>query len=391
MKQEYRYAKGWRIFSFILFPSLMIGFGYLGIMPYIKNADLVATILLTALSIGVECLMVLGLIDLYKGKLVLEENTISAIGIFKTRSLKLSEIKGFKRDNNYLYYIPLSNKLKQIKVSSYMGRYSYLVNWTEQRFTNLDLQELQKEEEEILTNEDFGSTVEEREELLKKAKKVSRIINTISFISAISLWFTPKFYNVQVLICAALPIIGFIIYKRFKGLIRIDDTSNSNNPNILLSTFFMPSCVLMIRAFADFNVLNYENLWKPVIVIFASLAFVMIKDSNVKYNFKKGVTYIAIIGIFVLGSMYAYGFIITSNSIFDPSRPEFYKAKVLDKRVSSGKSTTYYLELSRWGPQNEIEEVQVKRTIYIEKEVGDSALISFKKGLYKIPYYTLIE
>jgi hypothetical protein len=89
--------------------------------------------------------------------------------------------------------------------------------------------------------------------------------------------------------------------------------------------------------------------------------------------------------------MYAYGFIITTNSVFDTAQPEYYKAKILDKRISSGKSTSYYFELSSWGPQSQNDEVMVNRELYNEKEVGDSALIYFSEGFYKIPYFIVIQ
>lgn len=390
MKQEYGYAKGWRIFLGVLLPACMIGFGYLAVMPFINNSGTGAKIFLPLLAIGLEFLMVLGLIDLFKGKLIVEKDKITSVGVFKTRTLKLSEIKGFKKDDNYLYFVPADKKLKQIKVSTYVGGFRKLTYWTEEKFENLDFIEVLKDEQEILSNEDFGNTVEEREELLKKAKKVTRVINTISWISAISLWFLPYFYNIQVILCAALPIIGFAVYKHFKGIIRIDDKPNSAHPN-LLSTFFIPSCVLMLRALMDFNVFEYENLWKPVTVIFASLAFLLIKDPNARYNFSKAATYFTILGMLLFGGMYAYGFIITSNSIFDPSQPEYYKAKILDKRISSGKHRTCYLKLSDWGPQKETEEVAVDHSLYNEKEVGDSALIYYNQGFYRIPYYLVVE
>lgn len=97
MKQEYTFAKGWRIFIYILSPILMFVFGGLGIMPYVENAGLGIKVFLTILSIALECLMVLGLIDMYKGKLILEKDAIISIGVFKVRTLKLSEIKGFTK------------------------------------------------------------------------------------------------------------------------------------------------------------------------------------------------------------------------------------------------------------------------------------------------------
>jgi len=89
--------------------------------------------------------------------------------------------------------------------------------------------------------------------------------------------------------------------------------------------------------------------------------------------------------------MYAFGFLITTNVAFDESEPDFYTAEVIDKHVSSGKTTTYYLKLNEWGPQTEVKDVSVAKEIYNNKEIGDRAIVYFNQGLYKIPYYAVIE
>ncbi|MCB9051662.1 MAG: hypothetical protein H6556_19685 [Lewinellaceae bacterium] len=141
----------------------------------------------------------------------------------------------------------------------------------------------------------------------------------------------------------------------------------------------------------DFTIFDYSNFWKPAIVIFFVFGLLVLKGSKVEYNFKKGVTYLAILGMLMFGGMYAYGLLITTNVVFDESQPTVYKAVVLDKHTSSGKTTTYYLKLSEWGPQKEIDDVSVARDIYKSKEIGDSAIVYFNNGLYKIPYYIVIE
>ena len=96
---------------------------------------------------------------------------------------------------------------------------------------------------------------------------------------------------------------------------------------------------------------------KPALAIFVLLSILLFKGAKVEYNFKKGVTYLAIFGIFMLTGMYTYGLLISTNALFDNSKPTVYKAKILNKRISSGKTTTYYLELDKWGLQKEVDDV----------------------------------
>jgi hypothetical protein len=391
MRKEYRIAKGWEIFIWICLPLFMTLFGWLGIMPYtVEKFNLTLALILTPISIGLVFLMVLGLIDTRKSKLVIEKESIIHVGVFKTKVLDFKNIKGFKVDQNYLYYFPINENDNKIKVSTYVGKFGELRAWSEQKFENLDLEEFVNEEKEILENDEYGRTQEEREYKLTRAKNTTKILNTISWIVALSTWSYPHFYQVQILLCGILPIIGLIIYKTSNGLIRLDEKPNSAHPNIL-STLFIPSCALMIRALMDFTIFDYSNLWKPAIVIFFVFGLIVLKGSKIEYNFKKGVTYLAILGMLMFGGMYAYGLLITTNVAFDESQPTVYKAKVLDKHTSSGKSTTYYLKLSEWGPQKEIDDVSVAKDIYKSKEIGDTAVVYFNNGLYKIPYYIVIE
>ena len=132
MKQEYKIAKGWAIFIWITLPLFMGLFGWLGIMPYVQEEfDLIMALVFTPLSIGLEFLMVLGLVDIVKSKWIIENSTITAIRVFKTRHFKLEEIKGFKQDQNYLHFIPKDTTAKKIKVSTYVGQFGQLIEWSE--------------------------------------------------------------------------------------------------------------------------------------------------------------------------------------------------------------------------------------------------------------------
>jgi hypothetical protein len=334
--------------------------------------------------------MVVGVIDTIKSKLIIEKKRLISISVFKTKYLEFKEIKGIKSDQNYLYFIPNSPELKKIKVSTYVGNYGQLATWAESHFKNIDIEEIEEDTADILENEEYGRNIEEREFKLESTRKKTKFLNTISLVVALATMIFPHFYKVQIIACSVLPILGLILLKSSKGLIKLDDKPNSAHPN-LFGTLFMPSAALMIRALLDFNVFSYENFWKPAFLLFAFLTFLIFFKSELEYNFKKAVSYLAILGMLMFGSMFAFGFLITTNAIYDNSYPATYKAKVIDKHSSSGKTTTYYLKLDSWGPKTEIEDVSVSKDIYNTKEIGDSTTVYFNEGLYEIPYYLIIE
>ena len=114
MKKEYRIAKGWEIFIWICLPLLMILFGCLGIMPYTEEKfNPTLALILTPIALGLEFLIILGLIDTRKNKLIIEKDKIINIGIFKTKELNITNIKGFKVDKNYISFFPKNKRDKK--------------------------------------------------------------------------------------------------------------------------------------------------------------------------------------------------------------------------------------------------------------------------------------
>ena len=93
--------------------------------------------------------------------------------------------------------------------------------------------------------------------------------------------------------------------------------------------------------------------------------------------------------IFFFG--FGYGSIVTLNCMYDESVPQTFQSKVLGKRISSGKTTTYYLELAAWGVQTENDDVSVSEELYERIEIDDNVNVYLKKGLIEIPWFIVTE
>jgi hypothetical protein len=147
---------------------------------------------------------------------------------------------------------------------------------------------------------------------------------------------------------------------------------------------------LCLRALLDYNILDYSKVWAPSILIALIFIAIMAID-NKEFKFKNAADYFVIIvfSIFMFG--YGFGAVITMNCLYDKSKPETFNATVLNKRISSGKSTTYYLELSPWGKQKEIDEVSVSKGLYNRLDKDDKVNIYFMKGQFDIPWFRVTQ
>lgn len=388
--KEYKTAKGWAIFIYLFAPLLIGLFGWLLVLPFLNgNFEPNASWILIPVSIAMIALMVFGVLDVYRGRLIIEDNSIKSISTFSNRVLAFDEIKGFTVNEQYIFIEPTSKEKKRIKISRYIGGESEVIHWLSRNFPDLDIQNSIIEEEEILNNETFGWTKEIREEKLIQAKQISRFINWAAGLSAAWTFFYPTPYQYSILTAIVLPIIALVVVKLSNGLIRLDEKKGSAYPSVIYA-FIYPSLGLMLRAVLDYDIFDYSNVWLTTTIITLAFLFLLLIKQN-EITFKKKLDYLTVSSLALFLFAYSFGTVIHTNCYYDNSEPKHYTAKVHDKRISSGKSTYYYLELSTWGQQDEIDEVSVGKGLYNRTEIGEEVNIYFRNGKLEIPWFIVTD
>lgn len=388
--KEYRIAKGWAIFIWIMGPGLIVLFGFLAIMPFLADKiNLTLLLILTPISIGMVVLMVFGLIDIYKGRFIIKKEGLVSIGVFKTKELRFDEIKGFTVNEQYIFVEPNTKDKKRIKISQYIGGYHEILGWLTEKYENLDIKNAQAEEQEILNDVNVGWLREMREEKLSNAKKISKIINWLGGISFAWTLFYPNPYDYAVLSALIIPIIALIAVKFSGGLIRIDQKNGSAYPSTIYALIF-PSMGLMVRAFFDYNIFDYSNVWLKATLVTISFIFILLINQK-EITFRKKEDFLTISSLIIFLFAYGFGTVIYLNCNLDKSEPQHYTATILDKRISSGKHTSYYLKLTAWGQQKEINEVSVGKGLYNRVEIENEINIYFRNGKLEIPWFIVTD
>ncbi len=388
--KEYRITKGWAIFIWIMGPALIVLFGFLGIMPFLADKiNLSLALILTPISIGMVVLMVFGLIDIYKGRFIITKDGLVSIGVLKTKELRFEEIKGFIVNEQYIFVEPNTKEKKRIKISQYIGGYHEILSWLTAKYENLDFVNAQAEEQEILNDENIGWSREIREEKLSNARKISRIINWLGGISFAWTLFYPKPYDYAVLSALVIPIIALIAVKLSGGLIRIDQKNGSAYPSTIYA-FIFPSLGLMVRSFFDYDIFDYSNVWLKVVLVTVSFLFVLLINQK-EFAFKKKQDFLTVSSLVMFLFAYGFGAVIYLNCNLDKSEPQHYTATILDKRISTGRHTSYYLKLTEWGQQNKIDEVSVSKGLYKRIEIDDEINIYFRSGKLDVPWFIVTD
>lgn len=384
-------AKGWAIFIYVFAPALIAVFAMPILMyfiPSLRNGETAQffafAIPLSLIMMGV---MVAAIVDAATGKLILNEEDVRIKHVFLKRQLQVSDIKGFRIDDKYTYLEPKTKAHKRIKISHYFAKREEWTGWIIDHFPDLDYEEAEESFQEVLQDNKFGFTAQERLEQFDKVKRITSILNWVGGIAAAWAFFWPQPYEIAILVVAIIPLLALVVLKLYRGLVRIDEKKNSAFPSVFAALFF-PAMVLMLRALIDYNIFEHKQVWALILPIAIGLTAVMLIGQS-EFDWQKGRDVFSALILLILAFVYAYGLVISTNCTFDNRSAASFETQILNKSISQSKTTSYYFELAPWGPQPEVSDAEVDRETYEIMEVGDSVEVLFLKGQWGIPWYVV--
>jgi hypothetical protein len=82
---------------------------------------------------------------------------------------------------------------------------------------------------------------------------------------------------------------------------------------------------------------------------------------------------------------------VEANARFDRSPGIPYTATVQNKQIISGRSTTYKLDLSSWGPKAGTNELNVSSSTYKQIQAGQTVHLKLKAGSLGVQWYYLYD
>ena len=173
--------------------------------------------------------------------------------------------------------------------------------------------------------------------------------------------------------------------RRSHGLFRADELKNDAHPSVASALIF-PGTVLCLRAVLDYDVLQSAYAVALYVLVGCALfAAILIFDSTQRS--RRGILPV----FFLAGVAYGYGVIVEANARLDRSPGIPYTATVQNKQVISGRSTTYRLDLSSWGPKAGTNELDVSNSTYKQIKTGQTVQLNLKMGALGVRWYYLYD
>jgi len=326
---------------------------------------------------------------LLQSKTILFADRIDFQGVFSTKTFPRDELRGWR----VLPTSPPTLVLQRKGGSSFKTGLVFRVDeefseWFDS-IPSLDEKETAVSEAsvqaEIHNDERFGVTPSEKSETLQKARKTGKTLSTISIVAIVWGFFYPRPYEVSMLLLALLPWIGIEIMRRSHGLFRADKLKNDAHPSVVYALIF-PGIVLCLRAVLDYNVLQSVYAASLYFVVGCAL-FTAILIFDPTQRSRLGILPV----FFLVGIAYGYGAIVEANARLDRSPGIPYTATVQNKQIISGRSTTYRLDLSSWGPKAGINELDVSSSTYKQIKTGQTVQLNLKMGALGVRWYYLYD
>jgi hypothetical protein len=327
-------------------------------------------------------------VNIARKKVIVNDNSILYISLFSTRQLEFAAIKGCRVSQKQIRLEPLSGNDHPVVIGNYsdLTDGDELSKWIKNLFTDLDAIDLTNHRQELAEDSRLGTTEADRRKYLAKSKDLALAYNIWGAVAGIALVFVKG--EVASILLMTFPLLGVILMLSSRGTIKfVSSSAVSAYPFIMLGTG-IPCFMVLFKSLIEYTLFQYDQLWLPALGI-SAIVFVLQYVPGVNKSLRSIPAQMVI--MLILSLLYGFGSARLINCALDGHQPAIYAAKVLGHEINHGKSVTYYLDLSPWGPRADEQEVETTRDLYHAVAVGDSVIVNLKPGLLHIPWYTITK
>lgn len=318
-----------------------------------------------------------------KTKVILHPDRIEHYAVRTVRSLRREEIKGWRvvwwKYYSTLVLVPRKRELKGLRIILMLKKDEAFDAWMAS-LPNVDDVERAESAARIVEDQSVAATAEERSDLLAGARNKAKVLNSIAGIAAVWGFFYPRPYQVAMAVLGFVPLAAMALLATGGRLYQLRGRRNDARADLSLA-FFLPGLALGLRSLLDFNLVEWMPIIKMMVAGTVVLTILLVAASRGMSEKPWA------IAPFVL--VYLFGAITQANTLLDHSKRQVFALRVLDKRVSHGKSTSYYLRVEPWGPRSNENEVEVPSSMYQAVSVGQNACVLLWPGALHAPWYVV--
>jgi hypothetical protein len=342
----------------------------------------------TLLAVAVAAFGAWMLAVMLRSKVVLTEDAVEVHGLVRVRRMARADIAGrrllsMQYGQKVLLLCAKDPRVRDLKIASSMRTDAVWDAWV-RALPDLDAQEAQALEAEVAGNAELGQTPHERLARLGAAKKLAKALNFTTYAVAGWVYFYPRPYGLAVLAMGVLPWIAIAMVAKSAGLFRIDSRRGDPRPTLAIP-LMIPGLVLLMRAVLDVGVLDIARA-----LIYAAVAAALLTWAALMSDSAARERPWSAWPLLLLGGAWGYGAVVLGDRLLDSAPGENFRVAVLAHHVSRGRNTSYHLQLDRWGPRSEPDDVTVSRDRYEQSPPGSTVCVHRGPGALGISWFDVV-
>jgi hypothetical protein len=307
-------------------------------------------------------------------------------GFGPTEEIPFDRIAGYRtltsRNGTILQIVPSDASRRPISIGQTLERRKVLEKFIRERLRDQDEAAQEAYMATALEDPQLGSSTEERRAALSRAQLHSRILNVAVFAPMLWAFFYPRPYIAVIAVLAAFPLVAVALAVSSHGAISLYDAKNKVRPSVAYA-FIGPTLVLALREFKDCHILGWSGFWLP----FALLGGILIGVLWLGSISDPQRTFSAFLGLACVCLAQSYGLVLFINCFPDHSVPEIHRTAVLSRHISSGKHTTYYVNVGPWLDGTYVRQISVSSSFYYAHSEGSTVLVGVKKGVLQMSWF----
>jgi hypothetical protein len=273
---------------------------------------------------------------------------------------------------------------KPIMIGQNLERHGELEDFVSERFDNLDVVEKTTDMAKALSDDSLGSTTEERSAAISQAQFHAVGINAAAIATLFWAILYPHPYAFLMGVLAVIPLLAVASAVASHGAISLFIVKNSVRPGVTLA-FLMPAAALALRAIKDWHLMGLSGFWLPFAVLSCLLVAILwvgsISDSHRTLG--------RVLGLSIVMLVESYGLVVFANCYFDHSVPDIHTTKVVSRKITRGKSTSYYVIVGPWLDGRHNRQILVNSSFYESHSEGSTVLIGVRPGVLRIPWFSV--
>jgi hypothetical protein len=342
------------------------------------------------LALGMAGLCILAILYTLRWRIVLYDDAIEAVDLFRRRHLQRDEIVGWRVEpprgqGAAKLVLESRGAVKTLHIPQFYAADAAWEAWFAAIHPRLLAEAITLSEAEIAAAPEFGDTPEHRLRHLAFSRKAGRGLNAAAW--AVLIWF---FYFrehdvVTTAIIVAMPWLAVLLVSATHGLFRLDfDAPRSDaHPNLAVLVIGPALALSFAAVLSDAHFfIGWTRLSVIAAPVTAALALAIFAAERALRR-----RALALVGFLGFAMLYAVGASLWGDIRLDRSRPQVFSAEVLHKFVSGGRYRTYNLRLAPWGPQVNAATVIVAHSTYDAIGLGNRACVSLFNGALGFPWF----